>query len=240
MPIPSLLALHFYHAFWAGFDWLYPPVCAGCGVSGDRWCKKCAASVRMWEPPICPVCGRSQNHAGLCHNCQEHRPHFSAMRAWGVFEGPLRLAIHKLKYHRDITLGDVLAKPLIPMVAELGWHVDLVMPVPLSNGRQRERGYNQSAFLARPIAISQGIPILTHCLKRMRETRSQVGLDAFERKQNVDGAFWADARIVTGKKVLIVDDVTTTGATLDACAAALCEAGAQNVYGLTLARAALD
>ena len=162
------------------------------------------------------------------------------LRSWGYFEGALRNAIHRLKYQRDITLGDVLSRPLIGLADQYNWPFSLVTPVPLSVGRLKERGYNQASFLARPIALSRGVPMISKCLWRVRETHSQVGLNAEERFRNVEGAFAASARIVDGKDILIVDDVTTTGATLNACASALLAAGAKNVYGLTLARAVLN
>ncbi len=239
MPTPTRLTLRLYHSLWAGLDWLYPPVCAGCGAAGDRWCADCRNNARLCAPPLCPLCGQSQTHDSLCYNCRKHRPHYTGLRSWAFFEGPLREAIHKLKYKRDITLGDVLAKPLIQTLDTLGWRFDYVAPVPLAAGRLRERGYNQSAFLARPIAIAFDVPLSSKCMWRVRETHSQVGLSAEERIKNVAEAFAASPEIVRAKDVLVVDDVTTTGATLDACAAALRNAGAKNVYGLTLARAAL-
>jgi ComF family protein len=134
-------------------------------------------------------------------------------------------------------MGEVLSLVLIQRLDEFGWPVDLVVPVPLSVGRQRERGYNQSAFLAYPVALAHGIRYSSRALQRMRETVSQVSLSADERHRNVSGAFSANPDAVAGKRVLVVDDVATTGATIGSCAEALMSAGAQAVYGLTLARA---
>ncbi len=112
------------------------------------------------------------------------------------------------------------------------------MPVPLSADHAWERGYNQSTLLARPFALHLRIPLRPCALRRTRITQAQVGLNAQERRENVSRAFMADPRDVAGKSILIVDDVTTTGATMQACAQALRDAGARYVYGLTLARAA--
>jgi ComF family protein len=115
--------------------------------------------------------------------------------------------------------------------------VDLVVPVPVSLSRRSERGYNQAALLARPIALFYGLDYRPKALMKLRETRSQVGLTVEERKANVDDAFFGEQRIVKGKNILVVDDVTTSGATLNACAHVLRNAGAEEVYCLTLARA---
>ncbi|WP_236709980.1 ComF family protein [Longilinea arvoryzae] len=145
-----------------------------------------------------------------------------------------------MKYDRDIGLGEALAKQIIDLVAILDWPLDCVTSVPLSNAHLTERGYNQSNLLARPLALVRQIPFLPQALKRTRETRTQVGLSAKERDINVRDAFWANANLIRNKTVVVIDDVTTTGSTLRACASALHAAGALSVYGLTLARAVLQ
>jgi len=159
------------------------------------------------------------------------------MRSWLAFEGPIRNALHKLKYHRNMALGDALAQPLAEYVGTLGWTVNLVVPVPLGKKRMKERGYNQIGLVAMPLAEINRWQYAPRALARTRETRSQVGLTVAERKENVAGAFRADTELVSGKSILLMDDVATTGATISACAAALLDAGARNVYALTLARA---
>jgi ComF family protein len=154
-----------------------------------------------------------------------------------VFEGPIRLALHKLKYRRNVALGDALSKHLAGYVSTLGWRVNLVVPVPLGKERKKERGYNQVGMVAKPLALSNHWSYSPNALVRIRETRSQVGLSIAERKENVSGAFLGDKRVVLGSTVLLMDDVATTGATLASCASALLEAGAKSVYALTLARA---
>lgn len=158
-------------------------------------------------------------------------------RSWGIFTGPLRKAIHRMKYKRDISLGDRLSEVLFELVDQLGWRFDLVTAVPLNPARAKERGYNQSALLAIPVALAYNIPYKSNAIRRVKNTRSQVGLTRNERKENVHGAFEANANLVKGRSLLIIDDVCTTGATLEACAQALKTAGARQVYGLTLARA---
>jgi ComF family protein len=119
----------------------------------------------------------------------------------------------------------------------LAWEIDVIVPVPLGVARQKERGYNQAALIARPVALETGWAYRPKALSRVRETKTQVGLSIEERRMNVGGAFKAEGEGVAGKNVLLIDDVLTTGSTMEACAAALIEAGAAKVFGLTLARA---
>lgn len=224
-----------YHIFWQALDWIFPPSCAGCGRMGVRWCEDCQAQITRLVEPVCPACGEPAQ--GLCLKCLANPPTYSALRSFGYFQGPLREAVHRLKYKSDIGLGEPLSNHLIELYNEFKWEIDIIAPVPLSNRRQRERGYNQSGLLGRPLAYAINRSYQPGVLMRTRETRSQVGLSAAERRQNVGGAFTARANQVRGKSILLIDDVTTTGATMSACAQALCQAGASAVYGLTLARA---
>jgi ComF family protein len=135
-----------------------------------------------------------------------------------------------------MTLGEILARPLASIIVETGWKPDFLVPVPLGAAHQSQRGYNQAALLARPVALANGINYTTRALHKVRETPTQVGLKYNERFQNVADAFEAESKIVSGKNIVVVDDVTTSGATMEACAAALRVAGARIIYGLTLAR----
>jgi len=227
-----------YQALWSGLDWLLPPRCAGCGKRGYRFCPECQEATTIIGDEHCECCGRPLKPAGLCGPCQKRRPAFTQARGWGIHEGRLRDAIHNLKYRRDVGLGEVLSRQMIEVLSHLDWDLDIVLPVPLAPNRLRERGYNQSALLARPIALRLGLPYRPNLVRRVRETRSQVGLSRPERYQNVAGAFKADPDQVSGMSVLLVDDVTTTGATLEAVVEALRQAGAKEVYAITLARAA--
>jgi ComF family protein len=133
-------------------------------------------------------------------------------------------------------LSEILAQPLIQLLAEQKWKIDLIIAIPLDGNRQRERGFNQSLYIARPIAWSNEIIIKPSAIRRVKITRSQVGLSLEERKKNVADVFCAEQKIVYGKSILVVDDVVTTGSTINSCAAALSKAGALRIYGLTLAR----
>jgi ComF family protein len=133
-------------------------------------------------------------------------------------------------------LGEKLAQPLIKLLLANNWEIDLITAVPLDAARQRDRGYNQSLCLARPLAWKTGLPIVSSTIKRIKKTKSQVGLSLEDRKINVAGAFSAEPKLVYGKSILIIDDVVTTGSTINSCAEALMKAEALRVYGLTLAR----
>jgi competence protein ComFC len=224
---------------WSSLDWLFPPICGGCGRKGFRWCPDCQKQVIRVPDPVCQSCGLPITRPGLCPACADSHLPYKAIRSWVVFEGPIRHAIHTLKYRRNAALGEALAPQLAGYVSELGWRVDLVVPVPLSKQRMKERGYNQASLLARPLAAIQGWRYSSQVLVRTCETRSQVGLSPLERKVNISGAFRAEPIMAEGKTILLMDDVVTTGATLAACSDALGKAGAQTIYGLTLARALL-
>jgi len=231
-----------YRFLWKGVDWLYPPFCGGCNKRGFRWCPDCEKKVIHISDVICICCGQEipfaqLNNSSLCPQCQKQMPKYKMLRSWAVFEGPLRNAIHTLKYKRNISLGDTLSFPLKGIFDRMKCQVDFIISVPLSPKRLAERGYNQTDLLARPLAWNSGIPFRPHALRRVRETASQVGLNIKDRHQNVQNAFQADSNIIAGKNVLLVDDVATTGATLNACSAALLEQGAHDVFCLTLARA---
>jgi competence protein ComFC len=169
--------------------------------------------------------------------CQKTTPCYTALRSWAFFDGVVRNAIHQLKYSRNVGLGEILSRSLLGLILDLDWPIDVITPVPLGLARLAERGYNQSSLLARPLSLALNIPYRPQILHRERETRTQVGLTASERRLNVAGAFVACSSLATGRGVLVIDDVTTSGSTLEACAEALFSAGAKKVYGLTLARA---
>lgn len=235
-------AYFLYQFSWQILDWVFPPTCGGCEQMGVRWCPICADQVKRIQGEICPCCGELSptGDSEVCHRCASVPPHFEQTRSCTEFKGPVREALHRLKYGRDIGLGDPLSKHLIEYYNELKWDIDFVTVVPLSKERLKERGYNQASFLARPFAYAVDKPYAPHLLYRKRNTRSQVGLNAAERRKNVADAFEASPANVRGKTVLVIDDVTTTGSTISACAQALRQAGASAVFGLTLARAVLQ
>jgi ComF family protein len=158
------------------------------------------------------------------------------VRSWACYGGSLQEAIQKLKYKKDIGLANIFAQPLVGLLKALDWQIDLITAVPLDKQRLSTRGYNQAELLSKPISRVSGIPYVSDAIIKCFPTKSQVGLSESERMLNVLNAFKSNSDIVMGKTVLVVDDVVTTGATIDACSAALKDAGASKVYGISLAR----
>ncbi len=172
----------------------------------------------------------------LCPSCRKAPPQIDGIRAVGYLEGPLRTAIHRFKYHSIRLLAGPLGQLMSRYLLDNRLPVDVFVPVPLHPHRLRERGYNQAALLAQEMGKAMDLPFLEDALLRVRSSVPQVGLSAQERRDNVKGAFHcADGNLV-GQRILLVDDVCTTGATLEACTLALKEAGVSAVWGLVLAR----
>ncbi len=236
-------------ALWtAALNLLYPPTCCACGspTDGPGFCEACRARISLVRPPLCPVCGipfptqAGADHA--CGRCLLHPPPYGRARACALYsttlptEDPLKSALQRFKYNRDVSLAPVLADLLATHAPLLAGDYDVVVPVPLHNQRLRWRGFNQALLLAR--ALDRRARIDPFTLRRHRATPSQVGLNEAERHRNVRDAF-AVARParICGRSVLLVDDVYTTGATVESCAVTLLDAGASRVDVLVLARA---
>lgn len=228
-------------AAWTILDVVFPPRCGGCRRLGFRLCDECWAAIHRLPLPVCLSCGCPvyDDRSG-CWCRPVTRKLVNGIRAAAYYEGPLRKAIHRLKYNNDIGLADALGPLLEVCWLTHGLNADLLVPVPLGSGRLRKRGYNQAALLAQALGTRVGLPVAPWALTRERETRTQVALDWAERYANVAGAFRAEPSEVEGRRVALVDDVCTTGATLAACAAALREAGAILVWGVALARPRRD
>ncbi|MCB8944724.1 MAG: ComF family protein [Ardenticatenaceae bacterium] len=222
----------------AFLSFLFPPVCAVCRKPGAMFCADCRAKVVWIQEPICQKCGRVvQGRGEICRTCVHHALPLAQIRSTVLFAEPVQSVIHKLKYEGMFGL----VEPLADLMLE-GWlcwetAVDLVIPIPLHHERKKMRGYNQSELLARQFSQKLNMPMNTHALQRVRKTRSQVGLNITERKENMQAAFHAEEKTVVGKKILLIDDVCTTGATLSAAADALLSKGAESVSAYCLARA---
>ena len=228
-------------------DVIFPPQCLGCAEILSRgrqlFCPACKEKIKFITGSLCPVCGTtfldSPAESHLCGNCIENKTYFSCARAVFSYETIILDVIHKFKYGNNISVGAMLAS----FMADFSFpDVDcsdysLMIPVPLHIKRLRERGFNQSLILARALAKKWQIPINFSLLKRYKSTLTQTGLHKTERKQNIKGAFEVnDKKIIAGKNIILVDDVYTTGATINECAKTLIKAGAQKVTVLTLAR----
>lgn len=225
-----------YSGFLEGINWLFPPECVVCGADNYSICKSCLDKINFIQDPVCQICGAPLRVGTLCKECRRQSPSFDILRSVAFYEGTIRKAIHQLKYQRNFTLGQPLANLLYHKVSALNWSADLVIPVPLSRKRKAQRGFNQAAVLAFWLSLLLECKFAPQGLFRSQETSSQVGLSAYERRQNVENAFIANFEQVKGKQILLVDDVATTGATLNACAKALKIANADKVLAITLAK----
>ena len=238
-------------------DLLFPAVCPVCQARSDDprhrpFCAGCWADLPLLPEPGCPVCGQSFPGLGpglACDACGRRPPPFGFVRAVAAYRDGMRAAIHALKYGGR----RAVARPLARLLTEAGERrlprpggaraasprdlVDAVVPVPLHRTRLAERGFNQAELLAAPCAREWGLPLLTRTLIRTRPTQPQTELDSAARRANVAGAFAvARPHEVAGRRLLVVDDVLTTGATAAAATRALREGGAAAVGVLVLAR----
>ena len=224
---------------------VFPPTCVACQRYGAWLCSACADVIERLEPPLCARCGwpghqvpPPSGRASGC--CPATLDSLDGLRALAFHSGPLRTAIHQLKYG-DLralagSLADLMAEGW-PALAPEGTGFDTLVPIPLHRARQRERGYNQAALLARELGARLQRPVIESGLERIRDTAPQVGLKPAARRQNVRNAFRCRGGHFEGQRVLLIDDVCTTGATLEAAATALRAGGAVSVWAYTLARA---
>ena len=222
---------------------LYPPRCLVCRTLGETGlCADCLAQIVSVTLPSCRTCGQTIAPPGVhCQHCRLRRPAYDRARAMGAYEGVLQTALHHFKYHDRpqlaAPLGLLLAAFARGNAPDLnGLHFDALLPVPMHPIRRRLRGYNQSERLARVVAGELGLPLLTDALVRTHATRPQVGLAGDDRRSNLAGAFAVRRpKAVSGKALLLIDDVVTTGSSLHECALVLKAYGAKSVYALTLA-----
>src|SRR5262245_92534 len=238
----------------AALDLVFPALCPVCltalgGGRRDPLCGPCWHAITRLGRPQCHVCGAAPPLAATfgdasepgpparpCAACAADPPLYDYARSAARFEGALREALHALKFSGKRALarplGDLAAEHCAATLAEV---IEAVVPVPLARERERERGFNQAELLAQRVARRLGVPVRPRWLARVRTTRPQSDLTAAERRANVRGAFRAAAE-VSGRHLLVVDDVLTTGATLGECARALRDGGARRVGVLTVAR----
>lgn len=222
-PLPWLFALHCM-------------VCGEAGQDGRDLCRACHLDL-PWQGPACLRCALPLPSPGTCGACLQHPAPLTETHAVFDYAFPLDRLLPRLKFHRDLASGRVLAQAMVDHCATLE-RPDALLPLPLHRARLRRRGYDQALELARPVARALGLPLLEGVLNRPKSTSAQSRLDAEARKRNLRGAF----RVVAGEPlpahIVLVDDVMTTGATLHAAARALLAVGARRVDAWVCARVA--
>jgi len=217
-------------------DLLFPQWCVGCGREGDFLCYSCCQSLPRIMPPLCPRCGKPQPSGILCPSCVGWQTEIEGVRSPFRFDGVIRQAIHQLKYRNLRALAQPLAKLLKDYLITNATPGEVLVPVPLHQKRLKERGYNQSQLLARELGKLVNLPVVDDYLIRQRYAIPQARTSSVEeRRSNVANAFICRNHRLQDKQVLLIDDVATSGATLNACASALKTAGATSVWGLVLA-----
>ncbi len=230
------------------FQFFLPPQCYCCGKflgeGRQEICADCLSGIRWIEPPFCSVCGTPflsrEVESHPCGGCLAKRRYFTMGRAVGYYEGPLRDAIHRWKYEGKTYLSGLFGKWMAESLFR-HWDpplFDLMIPVPLHPQRLRERGFNQALLLVKELAHWTGVPYRKGVLKKRIPTVPQVSLSGAERERGLRSAFHlAGGEEVEGKSILLVDDVYTTGTTVNECSRVLVAGGARRVFVLTLAHA---
>jgi len=233
----------------AALDFFFPPLCHICrsfitGAGELHICTGCRDRLPLVKSPLCPVCGIpfigvGDDHA--CGQCQTHPPQFESARAHLLYEDSARELINHFKYNHKTHLRRPLALLALEGLTEFitGQTPDLIIPVPLHRSRLRNRGFNQAVLLGDLFSSRLSAPMLVDGLTRTRQTEPQIELSAEDRRNNVKGAFAANrADMIYGKRILLLDDVMTTGSTVNECAKVLKKAGATLVVVATIARTA--
>ncbi len=218
-------------------DSFFPRRCVGCGKGGGFLCPECLGKLPRLVPPLCPHCGRPQASGIVCPSCRQRQTEIDGIRSPFRFDEVIRKAIHELKYRNLKAISPCLAELLADYLRSNPLPGEALVGVPLHPRRLRERGYNQSSLLARELGRRIDLPVIEDCLIRVKQAQPQVrAVDVEERRRNVADAFVCRDEKVSGKQIILIDDVCTSGATLESCAAALKNKGAASVWGVTLAR----
>ena len=216
--------------------WLLCPACLQCGENGDNngLCKGCRDSLPTLKAAHCPVCAIPEPTGELCGRCLNKPALFDRVVAAFIYEFPVTVLIHELKYHGNLACARPLAAGLASAL-DAEPYPDLIMPMPLARGRLAERGFNQAVEIARRVAAEFDLDIAVDACSRTRESTPQAALPWKQRATNIRNAFTCDFD-VEGKSVAVVDDVLTTGATLNELARTLKRRGAREVIGWVAAR----
>lgn len=220
-------------------DIFYPRCCPACQkILKDQRrmiCPECEEILKPVGHPRCYKCGKTVEQGEYCRDCQKQKHIFDQGRGIFVYDSRMRRSVTRYKYYGCREYGDFYAKAMYRYAwRELQeWKPDLIVPVPVHKSKERFRGFNQAAYLAERVSGYTGIPADAEIVQKVLKTKSQKKLNAFQRRKNLEKAFWVTGD-VAGKDILVIDDVYTTGSTIDAMASCLKKKGAGNVYFLTV------
>lgn len=220
-------------------DIFYPRCCPVCQkILKDQRrmiCPECEKKLRPIGHPRCYKCGKPIEEGEYCKDCQKHTHIFDQGRGIFVYDGIMRRSVTRYKYYGCREYGDFYAKAMYRYAWKNlnQWKPDLIVPVPIYKSKERLRGFNQAAYLAERLGCYTGIPVDTDLVQKVVKTKSQKKLNAMQRRKNLEKAFLVTKNI-RGKDILVIDDVYTTGSTIDAMAGCLRKRGAKNIYFLTV------
>jgi len=225
------------------FNLIYPPLCEVCNTKLTMEecyiCNSCFRRIKINSPPFCGKCSRHIGYdKGLCDECIKKKSYLEKVWSFGIYDDVLKECLHLFKYKRKIYLVRIFKKYIFEFCDKNipTYNLDLIVPIPLHHTKLEERTFNQSEILAKIISLHYKIKMINALIK-VRATKPQNTLNKFERSQNVRGAFKAcGGKSICNKKILLVDDIFTTGSTINECARTLIEKGAKKIYGFTLAR----
>lgn len=221
-------------------DFVFPPVCAGCGKVGSLFCETCYQQVQWVGSEVCPRCGQLVDDWQMmgCWRCAKRPLTTDQLLTAVYFSPPIPQLVHKFKYMGHFALAETLGAMMMQawQTAVPSITPTAIVPIPLHPKRHQKRGYNQAELLANVVSHALACPLQPQWLRRVRHTSPQVDLNAQQRQQNIQDAFQSDLDL-TGQTILLIDDVCTTGATLSDGARALKKQGAINIIGFCLARA---
>lgn len=219
---------------------IYPARCPICKGSCDNFpthpiCKNCWAKITPYSEHCCEICAKPlpATNINTCTDCLKDMPHYSKVISLTAYEGTIKEAIHLFKYSYITRFADAISSLMFNLVLP---EADVIIPVPITKKRLKERGFNQTLLIARRLGVRYNIPVHFNLLAKIKDTEHQVLLTGSKRRLALKGAFKTTQKI-EGQRIILVDDVMTTGTTLNECAKTLIAGGASKVYGIVIARA---
>jgi len=218
-------------------NFLFPPRCVSCGKGGVFLCRKCHNKLIYLQTPLCVRCSKPIRAGTICSKCQSQTWNIDGICSVFKYGGAIRQAIIQFKYKNIKALDDPLSHFMMGYLRKHSLSFDIIIPVPIHERRLRERGYNQSLLLAKKLSHMTRLPVVEASLIRTKNTPHQASSDSVkQRRENIRNAFKCVNHDISGKRILLIDDVCTSGATLNSCATSLKSASAALVWGLTLAK----